>query len=84
MRITKQQLKRIIREELSGNLVNLGHQLYAEVAYGMVDQAMITANVPSSAENKDQVQQAVDELFSSSEYDNLLALLGSLSEGGRW
>jgi len=84
MKITKRQLRRIMKEQLDGNLVNLGHQLYAEVAYDMVDQAMATANVPPDPANKEQVQQAVDELFSSSEYDNLLALLGSLSEGGKW
>tara|TARA_Y100000310_G_C20533088_1_gene739494 strand:+ start:390 stop:743 length:354 start_codon:yes stop_codon:yes gene_type:complete len=64
-----------------GNLANLGHEIYAEVAYDMVDQAMATANVPPSAENKEQVQEAVDELFSSSEYNDLLALLKSLSQG---
>ena len=84
MKVTKRQLRRIIKEQLDGNLVNLGHQLYAEVAYDMVDQAMATANVAPDPANKEQVQQAVDELFSSSEYDNLLALLGSLSEGGKW
>ena len=84
MKITKRQLRRIMKEQLDGNLVNLGHQLYAEVAYDMVDQAMATANVAPDPANKEQVQQAVDELFSSSEYDNLLALLGSLSEGGKW
>ena len=84
MRITKRQLRRIMKEQMDGNLVNLGHQLYAEVAYDMVDQAMATANVAPDPANKEQVQQAVDELFSSSEYDNLLALLGSLSEGGKW
>ena len=84
MKLTKKHLRRIIKEQLDGNLVNLGHQLYAEVAYDMVDQAMATANVPPDPANKEQVQQAVDELFSSSEYDNLLALLGSLSEGGKW
>ena len=75
MKVTKRQLRRIIKEQLDGNLVNLGHQLYAEVAYDMVDQAMATANVAPDPANKEQVQQAVDELFSSSEYDNLLALL---------
>ena len=84
MKITKHQLKRIILEELDGNLVNLGHQIYAEVAYDMVDQAMATANVPPDPVNKEQIQQAVDELFSSPEYDNLLAVLGNLSEGGGW
>ncbi len=84
MKITKRQLRRIIKEGLSGNLVNLGHQLYAEVAYSMVDQAMVTANIPDDPVNKEQIQQAVDELFSSPEYDNLLAVLGNLSEGGKW
>ena len=84
MKITNRQLRRIIKEELDGNLVNLGHQIYAEVAYGMVDQAMITANIPPDPANKEQVQGAVDELFSSHEFDNLLAVLGNLSEGGKW
>jgi len=84
VKINKQQLRRMIREQLDGNLANLGHQLYAEVAYDMVDKAMATANVPTDPANKEQIQQAVDELFSSSEYDDLLALLGSLSEGGTW
>ena len=86
MKITKKQLKRIIRERLdestpNPDLVHLGHQIYAEVAYDMVDTIMNSANVPLTPENKEQVQTAVDELFSSSEFDDLLVVLGSLSKG---